>query len=66
MRPIQCVELCRGKDQEFAVENTEDKQCHCIKEDPSNLPKENCAEKKFKVQKNKNKIFKLNLYSKDI
>ena len=51
MRPIQCVELCRGKDQGFAVENTEDKQCHCINEDPSNLNIENCAEKKFKVHK---------------
>ena len=49
MRPIQCVELCRGKDQSFAVENTEDKQCHCLKEDPTNLKNENCADKKFMV-----------------
>ncbi len=58
MRPIQCVELCRGKDQGFAVENTEDKQCHCINEDPSNLNIENCAEKKFKVHKILKMIFK--------
>ena len=49
MRPIQCVELCRGKDQSFAVENTEDKQCHCLKEDPTNSKNENCADKKFRV-----------------
>ena len=51
VRPIQCVELCRGEDQSFAVVNTDDKQCHCLKEDPTNLKKENCADQKFKVHK---------------
>ena len=37
VRKTQCIELCRGEGHKFAVENTQSKECHCLKNDPDKI-----------------------------
>ena len=37
VRKTQCIELCRGEGHKFAVENTQSKECHCLKDDPDKV-----------------------------
>ena len=34
VRKVQCIELCRGENHDFAVEKKSSKECHCLKKDP--------------------------------
>ena len=55
VRKTQCIELCRGEDHKFAVENTQSKECHCLKNDPDKLLSafsgvpDACSSKDYKV-----------------
>ena len=53
-RKAQCVELCRGRDHVLAVEDTQSKKCHCLKNDPGTLGISigtvSCAAKQYHVR----------------
>ena len=53
-RKAQCVELCRGRDHVLAVEDTQTKKCHCLKNDPGTLGisigTASCAAKQYHVR----------------
>ena len=39
MRKMQCVESCRAESYSYAIENIDDKECHCSKVLDSSLVK---------------------------
>ena len=68
-RKAQCIELCRGKNQNFAVQNIQTKKCHCLKNDPHLMSissgTDSCAGKTYQVSIMK--IFQIqSLISRDI
>ena len=52
-RKAQCIELCRGENQNFAVQNIQTKKCHCLKNEPASMSiskgTDTCAGKAYHV-----------------